>query len=953
MGQAEEAPGRGARLRLLVVGALLAQGLAGSPGPAPDTLVFVSTLDGNLHAVSRQTGRLQWTLQDDPALQAPVHTAEPAFLPDPSDGSLYVVGGKNKEGLMKLPFTIPELVHSSPCRSSDGIIYTGKKEDTWFVVDPASGEKRTMLSTEAWEGLCPTTPLLYIGRTQYIITMYDTKSRELHWNATYLDYSAPIHDQDSGYQLAHLASSGDGLLVTVSQESGEVLWMQDYGAPVVGVYTWHQDSLRRAPHLNIAPESLRYLLLRSQDVRFPSWDSQPSKDFMVKTQLLPTLYVGKYAAGFYAVTSLVHEGVALVPQGVTLARTNGPTTEDVTLRTSGECEITPSTDVRYPHGSIMPAHSQWLLIGHHELPPVVHTTMLRAFPEPQRRRSAESPLPHNPLFEELLSRGKLGGHPEESQYRAPPRLVTDTLPVGEAYQDPGGWELLAAGLATVFWGGGLLFLVLWHQNRKQQQYLAQQLEEKLQLLQQEGTGGASPGRGTREPSNAIPREPPGATPLDRHLGPSSYSRSPKGEPGQALPMPSGTDQAASTEPETTTVVGKISFSPKDVLGRGAGGTFVFRGHFEGRQVAVKRLLAEGVHLVDREVQLLRESDEHPHVLRYFCTETDRQFHYIATELCSGTLQEYVEGSASRWKGLDPLSLLRQTMSGLAHLHSLSIVHRDLKPSNILLSAPNHRGQVRAVISDFGLCKKLQSGRRSFSLRSGIPGTEGWIAPEVLREDPKENPTCAVDIFSAGCVFYYVLSGGEHPFGDTFHRQANILAGSYRLDRLQQETHGNILGRELIEAMIQMDPQGRPSATRVLLHPFFWSHEKQLQFFLDVSDRIEKEPADGPLVHGLEAGGCAVVRGDWRGCVSLPLQTDLRRFRTYKGSSVRDLLRALRNKKHHYHELPSSVQESLGALPREFVQYFTRRFPRLLLHTHRALRPWAAERPLQAYYCSEP
>ena len=28
--------------------------------------------------------------------------------------------------LQKLPFTIPELVHASPCRSSDGVLYVGK-----------------------------------------------------------------------------------------------------------------------------------------------------------------------------------------------------------------------------------------------------------------------------------------------------------------------------------------------------------------------------------------------------------------------------------------------------------------------------------------------------------------------------------------------------------------------------------------------------------------------------------------------------------------------------------------------------------------------------------------------------------------------------------------------------------------------------------------------------------
>lgn len=51
------------------------------------------------------------------------------------------------------------------------------------------------------------------------------------------------------------------------------------------------------------------------------------------------------------------------PQGITLARIDGPTTDDVTMRESGECEITPSTDVKYPQGSITSLRNQWLLIG--------------------------------------------------------------------------------------------------------------------------------------------------------------------------------------------------------------------------------------------------------------------------------------------------------------------------------------------------------------------------------------------------------------------------------------------------------------------------------------------------------------------------------------------------------------------------------------------------------------
>ncbi len=44
----------------------------------------------------------------------------------------------------------------------------------------------------------------------------------------------------------------------------------------------------------------------------------------------------------------------------------------------------------------------------------------------------------------------------------------------------------------------------------------------------------------------------------------------------------------------------------------------FRGRFDGRDVAVKRLLPECFSFADREVELLRESDQHPNVVRYFC-----------------------------------------------------------------------------------------------------------------------------------------------------------------------------------------------------------------------------------------------------------------------------------------------------------------------------------------------
>lgn len=62
---------------------------------------------------------------------------------------------------------------------------------------------------------------------------------------------------------------------------------------------------------------------------------------------------------------------------------------------------------------------------------------------------------------------------------------------------------------------------------------------------------------------------------------------------------------------------------------------------------------------------------------------------------------------------------------------------------------------------------------------------------------------------------------------------------------------------------------------------------------------------------------------------------------------------MRNKRHHYRELPLEVQETLGSIPDDFVRYFTSRFPHLLSHTYRAMELCRHERLFQTYYWHEP
>lgn len=290
-------------------------------------------------------------------------------------------------------------------------------------------------------------------------------------------------------------------------------------------------------------------------------------------------------------------------------------------------------------------------------------------------------------------------------------------------------------------------------------------------------------------------------------------------------------------------IGRLRVYTDVVLGHGSHGTVVYRGSFDGRDVAVKRMLVEFYDIASHEVGLLQESDDHGNVIRYYCREQAAGFLYIALELCPASLQDVVERPSDFPQlvqgGLDLPDVLRQIVAGVRYLHSLKIVHRDLKPQNILVAMPRGRTgsrSLRLLISDFGLCKKLEDNQSSFRATTAhAAGTSGWRAPELLVDDdmspamqgsesqhtessepavvdPQTNrrATRAIDIFSLGCVFYYVLTRGCHPFDKNgkFMREANIVKGNYNLDELQRLGDYAYEAEDLIQSMLSLDPRRR-------------------------------------------------------------------------------------------------------------------------------------------------
>jgi hypothetical protein len=127
------------------------------------------------------------------------------------------------------------------------------------------------------------------------------------------------------------------------------------------------------------------------------------------------------------------------------------------------------------------------------------------------------------------------------------------------------------------------------------------------------------------------------------------------------------------------------------------------------------------------------------------------------------------------------------------------------------------------------------------------------------------------------------------------------------------------------------PEKRPTSAQVCGHPFFWSTSRRLEFLVELSDRLEQETPDSLVMLALESSAADVVGRAWGRRIDSDVLDDVSKYRKYDESSVRELLRLIRNKKHHYHELSDAVKAGMGALPVGFCGYFEARFPKLFMH----------------------
>src|SRR5947207_14710067 len=103
-----------------------------------------------------------------------------------------------------------------------------------------------------------------------------------------------------------------------------------------------------------------------------------------------------------------------------------------------------------------------------------------------------------------------------------------------------------------------------------------------------------------------------------------------------------------------------------------------------------------------------------------------------------------------------ISILRQACESMEEAHAASMVHRDVKPGNMFICRMGKRADFVKLL-DFGLVKALHnSGESRLTAQAGSLGTPAFMAPEQARGE--EDIDARADIYSLGCVAYYLLTG---------------------------------------------------------------------------------------------------------------------------------------------------------------------------------------------------
>uniref|UniRef100_A0A182R1M2 non-specific serine/threonine protein kinase n=1 Tax=Anopheles funestus TaxID=62324 RepID=A0A182R1M2_ANOFN len=274
------------------------------------------------------------------------------------------------------------------------------------------------------------------------------------------------------------------------------------------------------------------------------------------------------------------------------------------------------------------------------------------------------------------------------------------------------------------------------------------------------------------------------------------------------------------------------------LGDGTYGTVVLGQRKDtGEKVAIKRMKRkyysweEAMSL--REVKSLKKLS-HANVVKLKEVIRENDVLYFVFEYMQENLYQLIKDRDTHFPEATVRLILQQILTGLAFMHRHGFFHRDLKPENVLCSGPE------TVKIAFGLAREI----RSRPPYTDYVSTRWYRAPEVLLHSTRYGSS--IDLWAVGCIMaelytFRPLFPGSSEVDQLFkicsvlgtpdksdwpdgHKLAATIQFRFpecpKIPLATLVTRASAAGIQLLEDLLQWEPEKRPTAQQSMKYPYF-------------------------------------------------------------------------------------------------------------------------------------
>ena len=239
---------------------------------------------------------------------------------------------------------------------------------------------------------------------------------------------------------------------------------------------------------------------------------------------------------------------------------------------------------------------------------------------------------------------------------------------------------------------------------------------------------------------------------------------------------------------------------------------------------------------EEKISLKREVElhlrlHHPHIVRLYEVYEDPQYLWLVMECISqGTLTSLCDYSGKIESEDLACRLIHQIIKAVQYLHTNGILHSDIKPDNVVVDRPDDRRfgtsnipspidyTPKIKLCDFGLAKKVPDVKYFKYTHdvhkvpfTGVCGTPGYIAPELLQRQPYG---ISADMWSIGIILYELIAGRP-----PFRPASRCLERPVAFEGMKwHKASKEVI--DLVQRLLVVDASQRISAKEALKHPWF-------------------------------------------------------------------------------------------------------------------------------------